>query len=82
MVKFISLALFVIASASAAFDQINCKDVCSKAHRADGKSYGTGAPGTPCSAGGKYQCTNAWTSIDRTPCYRMDEPFSPNTPQP
>ncbi|KAJ0110178.1 hypothetical protein J7T55_000610 [Diaporthe amygdali] len=54
----------------AAIGNLDCTEICSKAHRADGVSNSDGTAGTACNAGGNYECISFITAQGRTPCYK------------
>ncbi|KAK2597592.1 hypothetical protein N8I77_012370 [Diaporthe amygdali] len=61
---------FLLRQQDAAIGNLDCTEICSKAHRADGVSNSDGTAGTACNAGGNYECISFITAQGRTPCYK------------
>ncbi|KAK8086418.1 hypothetical protein PG994_001392 [Apiospora phragmitis] len=50
---------------------LDCRGVCTNAHRADGVDNHNLTPGTACNAGGKYDTVSGWNAQFRTSCYKQ-----------
>ncbi|KAI9642427.1 hypothetical protein NHQ30_009232 [Ciborinia camelliae] len=72
MVKFTSVALFLVAAVSdSRVGNLDCNAICKRTTQRDGKIWnfnGKHYVGTPCDANGSYKCATYFEAGSRSPC--------------